>query len=160
MLSLLEKNLAKNNIDGAIVIIEQLGAKKSVESLPVLIKILSETDDTVLRNAIALALSDIGDVSAVKPLIILIEDPKTNGKRGTLLYALQSFDCSQYIDLFIKLLLEDSFEASRESFILIEKNMNKLSEIEKQKYKEKIETAISNIEAKLNLLTDLFNTFK
>lgn len=154
VLNSLEEKIKNNKIDEAITLIDQLGESKSIESVPLLIKFLLETDNINLRNSIALALSDIGIDDAIEPLINLIKDPKTRGSRGTLLFALAPFDCSRYIDVFIELLLEDSFETSRQSFILLENNISRLQKEEKQQYRQKIISIITSLEDKMELLSE------
>lgn len=42
----------------------------------------------ILRNHVAITLSDLRCQEAVVPIIKLLKDPNTEGSRGTLLYAL------------------------------------------------------------------------
>lgn len=70
---------------------------KLKEAIPLLIEYLKSTENNILRNSIALTLSDIGSEEAVKPLIDMINHPKTLGVRGTLKYALKAFDCSGHL---------------------------------------------------------------
>ncbi|MBN3527245.1 HEAT repeat domain-containing protein [Paenibacillus apiarius] len=90
------------------------------EAIPLLIEFLQKTNNHQLRNEIALCLSDIGDDEVVKPLIDIINHPKRLGSRGTLLYALQPFDCSQHLDFLLNLLITGNFEVQAEAFQLIE----------------------------------------
>lgn len=117
---ILRQELKNNNIDNAIRVIEEFGENKFYESLPYLIKCFEDTDNHRLRNTIAIALADIGDESVLKPIVNALNDPKTIGKRGTLLYALGFFDYSPYIELLINFIISGNFEESRQSLSLIE----------------------------------------
>lgn len=85
------------------------------------------TKNAGLRNSIAIALADIGSKEAIEPSISLLKDPNTKGKRGTILYALESFQCPEYIELFVELLCEDSFELSRQAFNLLDSHSESIS---------------------------------
>ncbi|WP_218231268.1 hypothetical protein [Paenibacillus chitinolyticus] len=61
--------------------LKKIGDFKLIEAVPILINTLLDMESNQLRNTIAVALSDIG-----------CDDES----RGTLLYALESFDCSDY----------------------------------------------------------------
>lgn len=82
------------------------------------------TNNSRLRNSIAITLSDIGNEEVVKPLIDIINDPKTLGNRGTLLYALKPFDCSDYLETLIYHLITGNYEVQMESYELIKENIN------------------------------------
>ncbi|WP_409292470.1 HEAT repeat domain-containing protein [Peribacillus sp. SCS-37] len=154
--------LDNGRLEEAASLIEKAGQIKDKEAVPLLINYLKSTENHNIRNLIALALSDIGDGRAVKPLIEMINDPKTSGNRGTLLYALKPFDCSPFLETLIRHLLTGNFEVQLTSFELIEENVhspvsdevllntilkvkNELSEIERKKdlYTEALEMICS-----------------
>lgn len=153
-ISELEEKIKNNNIDDAIQIINEIGCCKDVELVPMLIHYLVETDNNILRNAIAIALSEIGSIEAVEPLISMLNHPKTIGARGTLLYALEAFDCSAYAELITDLLLEDSFEVSRQSLLLLESIVNNIPIEIKQKCVEKIQDKIDTLHNKIEFLSE------
>ena len=132
------RKIESNCLDEAIEIIEEIGLNKNNEAVPHLIKILKNTLDGNLRNATALALSDIGDSRAVPPIIEMLKDPKTLGNRGTLLYALEPFDYTNHIELLVEFLCTGNFEVSRNSYILMES-------LSKDILPETIERCISKI---------------
>lgn len=111
--------IKNNDIDQAIDIIEEIGTAKNEQAVPILIQYLQSTENHLLRNAIAIALSDIGKEEAVEPIIGMIRDSRTIGHRGTLLYALQPFDCSQYIELLVECVCKGNFEVRKNSFELL-----------------------------------------
>ena len=153
-LSILEKNIENNNIDEAKSIIKNIGRNKYTEAVPLLIKYLMSTDNSILRNTIAMALSDIGSTEAVEPIINMIKHPKTIGNRGTLLYALEPFDYSAYIELLVELLNEDNFEVSRQSLTLIKSIAKDISEEIRQRCITKIKNEIENLQDKIDFLSE------
>ncbi|MDQ1146124.1 tetratricopeptide (TPR) repeat protein [Bacillus sp. SORGH_AS 510] len=116
--------LDSENVEEAESLLNKVGENKYKEAIPVLINYLKSTENHRIRNAIALALSDIGDEKAVKPLIEMINDSKTLGYRGSLLYALKPFDCSAYLETLVYHLLTGNYEVQLNSFELIEENIN------------------------------------
>lgn len=88
--------------------------------LSALHEVLATTDDAVVRNSIALALSDIHDAPAWARLVALLESPRTAGARGTLLYAMGAYDCAPVLPLLITSVVDGTFEESRQAFALIE----------------------------------------
>lgn len=151
-LSELEEKIKNNNIEETKKIIEEIGYSKNANAVPLLIHYLVDTDNNIIRNAIAIALSDIGSIEAIEPIISMLRHPKTIGARGTLLYALEAFDCSDYGELITDLLFEDSFEVSRQSLILLESN--KIPIEVKQKCIEKIQDKIERLRDKIKFLSE------
>lgn len=156
-ISELEEKIKANCINEAIKLIDEIGCRKDVQEVPLLIYYLVETDNNGLRNAIAVALSDIGSVEAVEPIVKMLKHPKTLRSRGTLLYALEAFDCSDYSELITELLFEDSFEVSRQSFLLLEANVDRISPEKKQKCIEKIQRKMDSLNDKIEFLSESLN---
>jgi hypothetical protein len=94
-----------------------LGDRRAV---PVLIMLLQGTADPRVRDAAAVALRELGDARAVAPLLRLIQDPKTENHRGTLVYALEPFDCAAHFPLVIELIVGGGFEVSRQAALLLD----------------------------------------
>lgn len=61
----------------------------------------------------------LGKEEAVEAIIGMIRDSRTIGHRGTLLYTLQPFDCSQYIELLVECVCKGNFEVRKNSFELL-----------------------------------------
>ena len=91
-------------------------------------EVLATTDDTIVRNGIALALSDIHDAPAGDVLVALLQSPRTAGSRGTLLYAMGAYDCAPVLPLLIACVVDGNFEESRQALALIEGIETELSE--------------------------------
>ncbi|MGC8230874.1 HEAT repeat domain-containing protein [Pseudobacillus badius] len=112
--------LEKEKLDEAKILLEEIGKSKNIEAVPLLVEYLKSTENVLLRNSIALTLSDIGSEEAVQPLIEVINDAKTLGHRGTLLYALEPFDCSAHVETLVDHLINGNFEVQAQAYQLIE----------------------------------------
>lgn len=79
------------------------------EVLDFLISLL-ESDNVHLRNLAALALREIGDNQALEPLLKSINKDGKKNHRGTMVYALQTLDCSCKLPELFDLLFYGRFE--------------------------------------------------
>ena len=77
------------------------------------------SNDSGLRDKSAIELMDIGNPIAVKPLIEAIKEPNNINHRGTLVYALSNFDCSEHLSFLVNLVLTGNFEVSTGAFQII-----------------------------------------
>jgi HEAT repeat protein len=96
-----------------------LGKACVVEAVPELRRVLVSTSSFRLRNACAIALSDLADEGCVPIIAALLEDPATAGQRGSLLYALEPFDCRSLFPLLVEIAAFDGFEARHTAFDLL-----------------------------------------
>ncbi|MFJ7973818.1 HEAT repeat domain-containing protein [Psychrobacillus sp. NPDC096389] len=124
----LRSAIENEQFEKAEVILEEISRSKDIQAIPLLIEYLQSTENALLRNSIALTLSDIGNEEVVQSLIDVINDPKTLGYRGTLLYALEPFDCSAYLETLIYHLINGKFEVQAQAYQLIESIKGELSE--------------------------------
>ncbi|MCM3004029.1 HEAT repeat domain-containing protein [Priestia koreensis] len=151
----LKKALEEEKIDEAEGILEEVGTNKYEPAIPLLIEFLKSTDNHRLRDSIALTLSDIGNEIAVEPLIEMINDPKTLGFRGSLLFALKPFDCSSHFETLIYHLLSGNFEVQMEAYQLIEENIHSdLSDDLILKCIIKVKKELDEIERQKEILSD------
>lgn len=141
---LLDSLITEGKIDEAIKIIQFIGDTKDGSYLNTLITHLKSTENNILRNDIALTLSDIGDNIAVEPLIEVLVHPKTKGSRGTLLYALENLDYISHIEIITGFIGDDSLEASMQSLLLLENVVDSLSDLEKERCRNIIEPKLKN----------------
>lgn len=152
-LSRLERVMNSGNIEEATTVISEVGRNKNEEVVPVLLKYLKITDNNILRNEIALALSDIGSPLAVEPIIEMLKDPKTLGSRGTLLYALQPFDCSSHVGLLVDYMINGNYEVRQEAKQLIFlMNIDNADDLLK-----KIKNAIVDLEERVDFLSEVLD---
>jgi HEAT repeat protein len=143
----LEEVIESGDLKEAVKIIEDVGEKLDHTFTPILLRYLVTTDSVLLRNVIAITLADLGDSEAVLPLIDLLKNPKTKGNRGTLLYALEFFDVSTYVVMLVDL-LDDTFEASRQSYQLISNVQDKISEAQKDICRQMIRRKLADYKNK------------
>jgi len=135
-------------------ILDQIAEGNYIESTPFLIQQLETTNNHMLRNKIALTLSDMACVDAVVPIINLLNNPKTLGYRGTLLYALTPFDYSPFADMLLGLLLTGNYEVRHNSFSLLEDIIKKIPSVLVEKYIIEIESEIKELSDKTSFLSD------
>ena len=72
---------------------------------------LIELDNSKIRDIAAVALSDIKDNRAVEPLLKAIFKKENHNYNGTLVYALESLDCSKNLKDIFRILFYETFEA-------------------------------------------------
>jgi HEAT repeats len=159
LLDNLKKELNTDNLEKSLDTIEKIGSMQDHSTVPTLINYLVSTDNNVVRDALAIALADIGDYQAIEPLIRLLKNPKTIKSRGNLLYALESFNCSNYAELITELLFEDNFEVSRQAFILLETQMFHISKDVKTKCIKRIKQELRETPDKVQFLTEAIDLF-
>ncbi|MDU9690179.1 HEAT repeat domain-containing protein [Priestia aryabhattai] len=159
LLDKLKKELNNGGLENALDTIEKIGLMQDYTTVPTLINYLVSTNNNMLRDALAIALADIGDHQAIEPLIGLLKSPKTLKSRGTLLYALESFNCSNYAELITELLFENNFEVSRQAFILLEAQMLHISNDVKTECIKRIKQELRKTPDKVQFLTESIDLF-
>ncbi|WP_042159387.1 hypothetical protein [Paenibacillus gorillae] len=140
----LDRLITEGKFEEAMQIIQVVSETKDTSFLKILIKHLRLTENKILRNDIALILSDIGNHAAVEPLIEVLNHPKTKGSRGTLLYALENLDYISHIETITAFIGVDSLEASMQSLLLLENAVDRLSDNEKERCRTIIESNLKN----------------
>ena len=78
-----------------------------------LIALLKTTSELIVWNAAAVGLRELRDDRAIQPILDLIRSAKSEGARGTLVWALEAFDCAPYIELLVDLVVNDNYEVAR-----------------------------------------------
>ena len=97
------------------------------ENLSDLITTLETTDDSILRNRIALLLSGIGCDMAVPTLLSLISKEELKNKRGTLIHCLANLRLTtEQILEVAPLLYQGNYEVQQEVCELIKKKSEQL----------------------------------
>lgn len=92
--------------------LSSLGDGGSVEEL---MQILATTDDAQVRNSCAIALGDLRVSGLAHAVARLLQDPRTEGQRGTLVYALSGVDVGEILDILVRTAVSDQYEASAEA---------------------------------------------
>ncbi|MFC4775900.1 HEAT repeat domain-containing protein [Paenibacillus sp. GCM10023252] len=148
-----------NNIKDALNLIELTGTEKDYNTTHYLLELLVTTDNHLVRNQVAIALSDLRCQEAVKPIVNLLKSPNTLGYRGTLLYALEPLDYTDQIGLLLDFIITGNFEVSRTAFLLLEQVKDKISSELKQEYRMKMETLIEELEDKIDFINEAIDGF-
>ncbi len=112
--------LKSDDKSAVISAIQELVELGDYATIPYLIELLETTSNHTIRDQVALALRDIGDERAVNAIANLLTDSKTINHRGTLVYALSAFDCTEIMPFLVDLIISGGFEVSREAFLVIE----------------------------------------
>jgi len=93
--------------NSAAIELGEIGGDDIVEFLITLL----DLNDPAIRNRAALALRDIKDNRALGPMLEAICKKENNNFNGTLVYALESLDCSKNLKDIFKILFYESYEA-------------------------------------------------
>lgn len=76
-----------------------------------------------VRNRAALDLRDLAESGAsipVEPFFTAVADPANRDNRGTLVYALQMMDCSEYFTELFELALHGNFECQNHALTILD----------------------------------------
>lgn len=84
-----------------------------------LIKLL-EQKDSGIRNRAALAIEELKDNRAVEPLINSIRKRENHNYNGTMVFALESLDCSDKIVEIFRILFEETYESKVSANAILE----------------------------------------
>ncbi len=83
-------------------------------------KRLEETEDHAERHSLALELADCPDPRVFNALVRLIQRPELEDRRGTLIFCLESHDCSSITSLLVDIATTGNFEASMQAEIILD----------------------------------------
>jgi hypothetical protein len=104
-------------------------------------QILEQTNSSRVRNAAALALTDMRAREAKDALINLLTRPDTIGSRGTLLYALEQLKADVPLPILAEIILNESYEARGEALGLISRDRIEYSAEEFARVRARLEAA-------------------
>lgn len=120
----------------------ELASRGEPAAAPRLRQVLASTEDPLVRNALALALSDMKDPPAFDALLDLIKSARTEGKRGTLLYALGAYDCSTALPVLVDVVIHGNFEESNQALSLINEIETELDEATWRECNQQLRSAL------------------
>ncbi|MGK7377621.1 HEAT repeat domain-containing protein [Planococcus sp. 1R117A] len=153
----LETALEKNDMEEVERLVGEISPEQHDEAVPILIKHITITQNPGIRNALAIALRDIGNEKAISPLIDLINDPKTLGSRGTLLYALAPFDCTEHLESIVQQFLTGNFEVQAMAYQLLESMDGKVPADALLKSLQKVKEQLNEIERQREIHADVLD---
>jgi hypothetical protein len=156
LLSIIEKNDENNLIKAS----KELLLRNVVGVQDRLLDILKNTQNNVIRNELALLLSDAKNPKLFEVIVDLLKNSKTSNSRGTLLYALGGYNCSSILSLLVDFVISGNFEVSNQAYNLITEINSNIQESVWTECKNKIENALRNNASKnMELLKELLNIF-
>ncbi|MDN7245564.1 hypothetical protein [Planococcus shenhongbingii] len=153
----LESAIKIDDVEEARRLLSEVSPDQDHAAVPILIKHMTQTPNKKLRDALAMALRDIGNEEAVFPLIDLINDPKTLGNRGTLLYALEPFDCTGHLETIVHHFLTGNFEVQAMAHQLLESMDGKVPSDALLKSLQKVKEQLNEIERQREVHTDILD---
>lgn len=106
-----------------------------------LISEMQGSDSIVYKHKVASLLSKRESELVVPALVEQIKDERNNGYMGRFVFACDSFDCSEYLELFVDLIINGSYEVSMTAEMVLE-GMEFLSD------KSKVNTALSKLKSR------------
>lgn len=153
------KLLAMPSMEAKKVILE-LGDKRDHTAVPLLIKLLSETDDWRVQKASALALGDIGDPEAVAPIMAVLKDPKALSKFDCtgMLSALQSFDVSDYLDDLVEFVFDRRIVPRSEAGMAIEASFSRADPEVARRVFSRIRAELKALDDQAGFLAEVLDT--
>ena len=109
---------------------EILTTQPNKKDLPKLVELFKKTDSTILRNDLAMIISDLKGDSFL-PEMIQVLNSKSITDKGTIIYAISKMNASHYIIDISTFLLSHNFEVALEagSFILQFKKQASIQEL-------------------------------
>jgi|WetSurMetagenome_2_1015567.scaffolds.fasta_scaffold30905_4 hypothetical protein len=113
----LKKNIFSEDWELVKKSADKLGELGGNEITDFLISLL-DLDDSGVRNRAALALEQIGDNKAVDPLFKSIFN--NHNYNGTMVFALESLDCSKHLKDIFKILFSESYEAKISAMAILD----------------------------------------
>ena len=141
-LAQLLSDIAGADLQRAIAAARELASRREASAVPHMLRILQDTDNASVRDALALALSDLKEPAAFDAIVALVKSDRTMGHRGTLLYALGAYDCAPILPLLVSLVIEGNYEVSRQALALIEGIDTEVDDRTWQTYVERLQTAL------------------
>lgn len=85
--------------------------------------LLLSTEDDFMRNHLAMDLAETGDVRVKDALIALIQRPELRNNRGTLVYALENYDCRDQALFLLELIRSGNFEVAGQATIIVKETV-------------------------------------
>lgn len=76
-----------------------------------LLSILLQTNNILVANMIAFRLKKFNDSSILESIIEVISRPGSFTRRAKLIYCCDGYDCTKYLELFIRIVLEENGES-------------------------------------------------
>ncbi|ANQ52771.2 HEAT repeat domain-containing protein [Flammeovirga sp. MY04] len=115
----MKSNLLTNDLNLKQESIEQLCELGGEEIIDFLITLLDQSDSSI-RDMSALALGKIMDIKAVEPLLEAIFKKENEGYTGTMVFALETLDCSKYLKEIFKIMFYHAYESKMSAIAILD----------------------------------------
>ena len=102
----------------------EIGGKEVVNFLISLL----DLEDSGIRNRTALALEEIKDNRALEPLLKAIFKKENHNYNGTMVFALESLDCSKKLKEIFKILFYETYESKISAHSILEEQIFEFTE--------------------------------
>ncbi len=114
----LKKDILSDNWDIILLASDGLAEIGGEKVVTFLISLLS-SENPLTRNGSALALRKIGSNSALEPLLAAIFKKENHGYNGTMVYALESLDCSKKLKEIFQILFYETYESKMSAYSIL-----------------------------------------
>ncbi len=122
MIEQAKNNLLSDDWDVQLKASSVLSENCTKEIFDFLIALL-ESKDHGIKNIVALTLRDIGDSNAVDPLMVAICYKENFNFNGTLVYALQTLDCSQKLKELFEIMFYQGYEPALMASMILDEQV-------------------------------------
>jgi hypothetical protein len=126
--------------------------------IPFLIELLHSTDNSEIKQLIIKLLNDLKHSDAIPKIIEAIQNGKYSDERQSLVSVCweNGLDFSQYLSLFVDLVIEEEFSVAFEAFTVIENMNSNIDDSVKEEQVQKIKNNLDGAhEEKAYLLNNL-----
>ncbi|MDO6434472.1 hypothetical protein Q4E93_27925 [Flavitalea sp. BT771] len=120
-----------------------------------LVKIFRLTDDNKVRDKIALIFADLSDEHIIPVLINKINEIKYSGHISTLIYVCSEYDCAEWIDFFVGLVIDLDDSSYLEAISVIEGIQKPIKLSDKVICIKRLANYLSSIENESNKYEDV-----
>jgi hypothetical protein len=157
----IRKMIGNNEIDAVVQYCRKIETKEYLIIEQKLIDELTSTENCMVRNTIAIILSDLECNKAVETIVSLIEKPENSNCRATLVYALEQLNCNGILQRIFKFLFEGNYETKGNMYSLLESKVDLMNANEFDYCVNTLNQKIAEYENSLDHLYDVKeNIFK
>jgi hypothetical protein len=154
------KGLKSNDSQKVFETIGELRESGNVACIPLLLDLLSSSQNPEIRKKISELFSNLKDSDALPILISAIQDPKyANVLKGLVASCWENgLDYTGYLSLFVDILIEKDLEVAFEAYTVIMNTENKIDQAITDHQIGRLEKAIGTVsELKRQLLLDVID---
>ncbi|WP_218058541.1 HEAT repeat domain-containing protein [Allomuricauda sp. CP2A] len=124
----------------------QLGELGGEEITDFLITLLDQSDSSI-RDRAALALEEIRDNRAVEPLLRAIFKKENEGYTGTMVFALESHDCSKHLTEIFRIMFYQAYECKMSAIAILDTQIFEFTKEDLMEIKDMWQKCLRNPES-------------